>query len=261
VGQGDANLVDLPDGSLLLIDGGGAPEGGADPGERVVLPALRARRRARVDIVVLTHPHPDHFGGLLAVLREVEVGELWDTGQGQAHGAGPIYKELLATARARNIPIRRPASLCDKPRQFREATLRVLAPCPAFVDGRGANDNSFVFSITFGRRSFLFTGDAEHIEEQELVQKHRAELRADVLKIGHHGSRTSSGAELLAAVSPSIATISCGTRNRFGHPTPEVLTRLAAFGVRALRTDRDGGIRVCTDGSSLTRRTSYSPVW
>ncbi len=257
VGQGDSSLLDLPDGTLLLIDGGGAPEGGADPGERVVLPALRSRRRTHVDVVVLTHPHPDHFGGLVAVLRELSVGELWDTGQGEAHGAGPVYAELLRLAKERGVAIRRPASLCREPHRYGEAVLRLLSPCPNYAENHGANDNSLVFRVDYRQRSFLFTGDAEAIAEKELLASSRAELRADVLKIGHHGSRTSTGRELLAAVAPRVATISCGTRNRFGHPTPEVLGRLAEFGIPAFRTDRDGAIVLSSDGSGLSAQPSY----
>src|SRR5690606_3124473 len=112
VGQGDALLVDLPDGSLMLIDGGGFVGSPVDPGRRVLLPILRARRRERLELVVLSHPHPDHFGGLGVVLSDVEVGQLWDTGQGQAEGAGPDYAELLRLARERDVPVTSPAALC-----------------------------------------------------------------------------------------------------------------------------------------------------
>ena len=251
VGQGDSTLLDLPDGSLMLIDAGGVMAG-ADPGERVVVPSLRARRRRHVDVVVLTHPHPDHFGGLLAVLRAVTVGEIWDTGHASPSGAGPVYAEFRREAARRGVRIRGPGELCTKqPLTFGAARVHVLSPCPGPVSGWSANDNSFVFKVSLGRRALLLTGDAEHAAEEALLASSVTPLSADVLKIGHHGSRSSTTAELIAAVAPRVATISCGTRNRFGHPAPQVTERLEHAGVRALRTDRSGGIRIRTDGESL----------
>lgn len=260
VGQGDAALLDFPDGSAMLIDAGGAPAGGADPGARVVVPVLRARRREHLDVVVLSHPHPDHFGGLLAVLRALPVRELWDTGQGSAQGAGPVYAELLREARDRGVRVRTPAELCKGAHRFGAASVRVLAPCPSYLPSRGANDNSLVLRVDLGKRRFLLTGDAEAEAEAELVAEQRPELHADVLKAGHHGSRTSTGQAFVDAVQPSYAILSCGSRNRFGHPSPEVVRRLKLAGARALRTDRDGGVEFRTDGVELAVRAAR-PTW
>ncbi len=260
VGQGDANLLDLPDGTALLIDGGGFVGSPVDPGKAVVLPVLRARRRTRVEIVVLSHPHPDHFTGLASALQELDVGELWDTGQGEAEGAGPVYAELLRSLRARGVPIRHPAELCGAPRVFGGAVLRVLAPCPSFTPHRGPNDNSIVISIAYGARRFLFTGDAERDEEAELLSAHAADLRADYLKVGHHGSRTSTSEAFLSLVSPTLATLSCGVRNRFGHPHLQTVERLAAHDVRTLRLDRSGSVVITTDGQSFTARAARVPL-
>ncbi|WP_437675199.1 ComEC/Rec2 family competence protein [Sorangium sp. So ce131] len=251
VGQGDAILIDLPEGGAMLVDAGGFVGGPVDPGARVIRPLLRARRRARLDAVVLSHPHPDHFGGLPAVVEGVEVGELWDTGQGEAEGAGPVYAGLLAGLRRRGVPVVRPASLCGRPRVLSGATIEVLAPCPELHPDRSANDNSFVLRITYGARSALLVGDAEHEEEAALVARYGAALRADLLKVGHHGSRTSTGPELLAAVSPSVAAVSCGVRNRFGHPSAEVISRLSAGGVAIARMDRGGALMWETDGREV----------
>ncbi len=259
VGQGDANLLELPDGSAWLIDGGGMVGNPVDTGAAVVLPVLRAERRTRLDVVVLTHPHPDHFGGLASVLRRVSVGELWDSGQGEREGAGPDYAALLALARERGIPVRRPAELCGRPRHAGGATIELLAPCPGYVPGRGANDNSLVLHVRFGARALLLTGDAERAEESDLVARYGGALRADLLKAGHHGSRTSTSDALLAAVRPTWATISSGVRNRFGHPHAPVLERLARHGVAALRLDRGGGATFTTDGQAAAVRTAVVP--
>jgi beta-lactamase superfamily II metal-dependent hydrolase len=230
-----------------------------DTGERVVLPVLRNMRRTRIDVMVLTHPHPDHFGGLPAVMRAVEVGELWDSGQGEAEGAGPVYAELIALARRRGIPVRRPAELCGRPRRHGGATVELLAPCPSFVRGRDANDNSLVLHVRFGERAALLMGDAEHEEEAELVARHGTRLRADLLKAGHHGSRTSTGDALLGAVPPTIATLSAGVRNRFGHPHAPVLERLRAHGIAALRLDHGGGVTFETDGAKTSIVSAVPP--
>ncbi|MBK7578635.1 MAG: DNA internalization-related competence protein ComEC/Rec2 [Myxococcales bacterium] len=251
VGQGDSLLVDLPDGSLMLVDGGGFVGSPVDPGKSVIAPLLRVRRRRRVDVVVLSHPHPDHFGGLASALERVEVGELWDTGQGEREGAGPVYRQLLAGLRSRGVSVLRPAELCGESRAFGAALVRVLAPCPDFVPGRGQNDNSLVVSLALGAHRALLLGDAEREEEEELVARFGRGLRADLLKLGHHGSRTSSSASLLGAVGPSYAAISCGVRNRFGHPHAQTLEAVAARSIHTLRTDLHGGLSWWTDGAVM----------
>lgn len=255
VAQGDAVLVDLPDGGALLVDGGGMVGSPVDLGARVILPVLRARRRTRVDVAVLSHPHPDHFGGLASALPALDVGELWDTGQGEDQGAGPGYASLIAGARERGIPIRRPADLCGRPRAVGGALIEVLAPCPGYAPDAGANDNSLVVRVTFGARAALLVGDAEHAEEDALLARDPAAVRADFLKVGHHGSRTSTSPRFLAAVAPTYAAISSGVRNRFGHPAPATLATLALGNVEIARTDRGGQITWETDGaeSRLTR--------
>ena len=250
VGQGDSALVDLPDGSALVIDAGGLVGSPFDTGARVLAPTLRERRRAEVAVAILSHPHPDHFGGLVTGLGKMRVGALWDTGQGEREGMGAGYAALLSWARGRDIPVLRPASFCGE-HAIGGAQIQVLSPCPDALADRGPNDNSIVLRIVYGTRAVLFLGDAEHEEEADLVAVDPSRLRADVIKIGHHGSRTSTGRALLAAVKPQEAVISVGTRNRFGHPHPTTLTTLADAGTRVWRTDRDGAVTVVTDGTSL----------
>jgi competence protein ComEC len=258
VGQGDAALVDLPDGRLMLIDAGGNPGGGADPGRAVLVPLLEARRRARVDLAVLTHPHPDHYGGLRAVLDRLPISELWDTGQGEAErelsGTSAETAQLLDLARARGTRVRKPAELCDRVHRAGPARIHVLWPCPSYDSTHDPNDNSLVLRIEFGQHALVFAGDAEQHAEAQLVA--RGALRhADVLKVGHHGSRTSTGPALLAAVSPAIAIISAGAGNRFGHPHPEVTERLRARGTRVFNLADTGGALFESDGTRYTLRT------
>jgi competence protein ComEC len=258
VGQGDAALVDLPDGQAVLIDGGGLVGSPVDTGTLVIAPMLRARRRGDLALAVLSHPHPDHVTGLASGLDGIRVGALWDSGQGEREGTAGAYAALLALARSRGTAVLRPGAICG-PHAIGGARVDVLAPCPDTAPDRGANDNSIVVRIAYGDRAFLFVGDAEHEEEADLLRLPPESLRADVLKVGHHGSRTSSSPAFLRAVAPREAVISVGARNRFGHPHPMALGALTAAAARVWRTDRDGSIAITTDGDSLDVRTARGP--
>ena len=250
VAQGDASIVDLPDGQAMIVDGGGLVGSPIDVGSRLLAPELRARRRRHVLAAVLTHPHPDHFGGFLTGLGAVDVGAFWDTGQGEQEHVGATYASILDTLRERGVPVLRPSQLCGE-HDVGGVRLEVLAPCPSYTSDRGPNDNSFVLRFSYGTRAFLLVGDAEREEEADLLAIRRSQLRADLLKVGHHGSRSSSSPEFLRAVAPRDAVISVGARNRFGHPHGETLTSLAEAGIRVWRTDLDGAVMASTDGRSL----------
>ena len=251
VGQGDATVLEFPGGPLWLVDGGGLIGSTVDVGDRVVVPALVQARRSP-DVVILSHPHPDHFGGLAAVLRDRPPKELWDTGQGEHEVIGGRYAELLDFARAKGIRVRRPDELCGA-HAVGGAVVEVVAPCASVNYDRGPNDNSFVIRVRYGERSVLLTGDAEEKLESELVGRLGSRgLASEVLKVGHHGSRTSTTATFLAAVHPQIAVVSAGHRNRFGHPHAGTLQTLASHAVSVFRTDDLGTLREETSGISWT---------
>jgi competence protein ComEC len=160
--------------------------------------------------------------------------------------------------RARGAKVLGPRDVCGA-HALGGAEVDVLAPCPSFSSDEGANDNSFVLRIRHGPRSVLFVGDAERGEEAKLVATRADDLRADVLKVGHHGSRTSSTEGLLERVSPRVAVVSCGVRNRFGHPHASTIARLARFVAEVHRTDREGAVTAWTDGREWHVRTAAAP--
>lgn len=246
VGQGDAALVDFPDGQAWLVDTGGASFGAArDPGREVIVPLLRARRRRYLDGVIITHPHPDHWGGFAALAASIPIHELWDSGQAAEEDPDGAWVRSYAGLL---VPLRTPEELCGAPRDHGGARVEVLSPCPRFDPAFDANDNSLVVRISYGRRSFLLMGDAEAHAEARLAP---SLSEVDVLKVGHHGSRTSSTEAFARAVAPGLAVISSGASNRFGHPHAEVLGRWSAHAEVTLRTDREGSVEAWTDGERL----------
>jgi competence protein ComEC len=250
VGQGDSALIDLPDGRFALVDTG---RGEPHPSARALRALLAARRRSRIDLLVITHAHPDHYGGLRMLLSEVEVGEIWLNGQWLIEAEDGSFEALLNQALALKTKLRFVTELCGTTRVFGNAELETIWPCPRYDPGLGLNDNSLTLLLRYGHTSFLLTGDLEREAEQHLMQLGRVGA-VDVLKVAHHGSATSSTEPFLEAARPSLAVISCGLGNRYGHPNAEVLERLEAVGAEVLRTDHRGGVIVRSDGKRLRVR-------
>jgi competence protein ComEC len=247
VGQGDAALVEWPDGRAWLVDAG-------PPGEDVLL-ALRRWGVHRLDAVVLTHPHPDHMGGLDALLRELPVASI-RVPRLPLPGEDS-FAALLASTPARTIlGVGGSDAAGTMGGAVGAASYTFLHPGVGFAADGNVNDESLVFRITYGSRHFLFTGDIEAAGEAALVG---ADIRADVLKVPHHGSRTSSSQTFVDAVDPSLAVFGVGRDNRYGHPHAEVMARYR--GVDVARTDRDGTVEVRTDGRSLEVRRFPPETW
>ena len=255
VGQGDSAVIETPHGSVIVIDGGGLVGSPTDIGKRVLLPFLKARRLRKVSLVVLSHPHPDHFGGLAAGLRGSQVAAVWDSGLGRKEGVKGGYQLWLSNMEFQHSVMTPLSEICGE-HVLDGVRIEVLAPCPVFATDRSANDNSIVLRVSYGNRSVLFVGDAEHEEESELLRQEPRKLSADVLKVGHHGSRTSTSPAFLAAVAPQVAVISCGVRNRFGHPYPTTLETLERARTHLFRTDRSGSVTIESDGARLTVETA-----
>lgn len=251
VGQGDALVIRTPRGHVLLVDAGPrTPED--DAGRRVVVPFLRAQGINRVDALLLTHPDEDHIGGAETVLEREPVGRLLVSG---IPGDSATYARVLEEARARGVPIVRLAH--GQSLDFGDGVVgEVLNPSGAGEPTH--NNGSLVVRLRYGGTSALLTGDAELGAEEEM-ERTVGDLHADLLKVGHHGSRTSTSEGFLDAVQPRAALVSVGRHNLFGHPSPVVLDRLAAHHIPVLRTDQDGAITAISDGSAFHITTAVRP--
>ena len=255
VGQGDSLLAVLPDGRRMLVDGGGIPafagsvRSNLDVGEDVVAPYLWERGIRSVDVIALTHAHEDHIGGLPALVADFHPREIW-TGATPECPAWDEVKDKAARAGAKIVPLQEGARFA-----YGGARVEVLAPAADYVAlDTPKNNDSLVMRLTYGRRSFLLSGDAERPVERRMLDA--AELECtDVLKVAHHGSRTSSSEEFLDAVHPAFAVISAGFENSYGHPHPAIVERLEQRHATILRTDRDGLITIRTDGHRLEVET------
>lgn len=249
VGQGDAALITSPTGKTVLVDGG--PREGAE----LLADFLHQRRVRALDLVVLSHRHADHLGGLATVVRAFEVRMFMDGAFVHLHPS-PAYEALMEALSQRHVPLR----AAERGRHIDlggGAVITLLSPPEPPITGSRSdvNANSVVMRLDYGTVGVLFTGDAEAVTERWLLRSHAA-LTAQVLKVGHHGSRYSSTAAFLQAVHPSVAVISAGPHNDYGHPSPITLRRLERLDAAIFRTDLDGDITLDTDGRTIQVHTS-----
>jgi competence protein ComEC len=280
VGQGSAILIRFPGGKRILVDGGGFFDDTFDMGKYVIAPFLWKEKIGRIDTVVLSHPHPDHLQGLLFILENFHVNEVWTNGE---ESETPLYLTFRRIIQERGIPLR---ILSDRTpaMEISGVVIRILSPSEASAipntihsslsqeendanplsalpvnqasAKRGSrvsddvNDRSLVMKITFGSRSFLLPGDISKNKELRIVESHSG-LDSDVLFVPHHGGFHSSTVPFLAAVRPRVAIVSCGADNVFHVPHPDVLERFKQIRSHIYRTDRDGGVAIETDGNEL----------
>ena len=253
VGQGSAALIRLPGGKEMLIDGGGSAVGSFDVGKFVLAPYLRRQRIGKLDLVVLTHAHPDHFQGLLYVLKTFPIREVWTNGYPSSSADYQGFLNIIQEKNIRHRILRNDV----KNMMINGVMIDVLnaGEAPSQVSGQAAkyyetNDTSLVVRIAFGNISFLLPGDISAAREEKLLAT-GDNIRSDVLFAPHHGSLTSSSRAFLQAVRPQIAVISCGFDNSFNLPHPAVLARYAALPARIYRTDQNGAVTIATDGESV----------
>ncbi|MCC6397645.1 MAG: MBL fold metallo-hydrolase, partial [Bacteroidetes bacterium] len=226
VGQGDAILLEHPDGRTAMIDTGPVP---FDERSGLV-PFLKRRGIEELDLVVITHPHDDHSGGLPLVRRSIGV------------------KQLITHATAQ------PGTLIAWKEDCRLQVLNAVARIDTVENpGRDLNRLSVVIRLVYGETAFIFAADAEHFEESRMIGVFGEGLRSTVLKVGHHGSRAATTGGWLDVIRPAYAIISVGRHNKFGHPSPLVLRRLRERGIVVLRTDEEGAVMMVSDGKRVRR--------
>ena len=243
VGQGDAIFIQTPQGHKMLIDGG--------PNNTVVEKISQQLPfwDKSIDLVVLTHPDADHITGLVGVFKQYEIKNVLWAGVEKETNIFAEWKEA-ALAEGANIWLANAPQVIFWSQTPLQENISVLY---ASAKAKEVNDTSVVAKLRYGAQSFLFPGDIGRMTEQEMVEL-GIPLKADVLKVPHHGSKTSSSANFLAMVNPQIGVIQVGGNNRYGHPVQEVLSRFSDFGISILRTDQEGDIIIQTNGNSLEFR-------
>ena len=241
VGQGDSTLIITPDKKTVLIDGGGSDS--FDVGEKVLLPYLLDRRILKIDYVLISHFDTDHCGGILTIMEKVKVKNIIISEQAEHSENYERFKKLMIHKKIRLIEVKKG----DKIKIGRYSEFKILFPTSRLLSENPLNNNSIVAQFNYNNFKMLFTGDIEKLAEQQILKAEKAEIRADILKVAHHGSKTSSIPEFIKAVRPKIALIGVGKNNTFGHPNQQTIKNLENIKCRIYRTDLQGEIIIKID--------------
>lgn len=236
IGQGDGIFIEAPDGNQILIDGG--PNGKILEELGNVMPFYDRS----IDALVLTHPHEDHLNGLIEVLKNYKIKAVFESGNKGETSAYFIFQKLIKEKGVRHFYVKRGTKL----NIGENLRLDILLPVFNIPNG-DIHDQMIVSKLNYGKTMFLFTGDMEKNLENYLTTFEKENLKSDVLKVGHHGSKTSSSENFLGWVSPKYAIISVGEKNKYGHPHKEILDRLEKFGIKIFRTDLNSMIKIKSD--------------
>jgi len=253
VGQGDSALIEAPNSTRILIDGGGVQKGHFDFGKKVVAPVLWKKRIRSLDLLILTHPHPDHFDGLRFIAKHFDIDEFWHP---DLYSSDPRYRELLGIIRERRIPTKIVDASIAR-RAMNGLLIEVLNPPPEVRDTNhelsmlSMNDKSLAMMMRWGRLSLLHMGDAT-IEAQKLMLSAGREVTSDLMKVAHHGAKDAVWSSFLDEAAPDVAVISVGARNPYGSPHDETLGLLNRKGIATFRTDEDGAVIARATAHRLT---------
>ena len=255
VGQGDSTFIITPKNKTILIDGGGSNTGSFDVGENTLLPYVLDKGYNKIDFMIISHFDSDHVGGLLTILEEIKVEKILIAKQEEQ---SENYKRFLNIVKEKNIPVII-GKEGDKINIEKDLYLDILFPESEQIEENMINNNSLVLNIHYNNFSMLFTGDIEEIAEKRIIEiTNKSRLKADIIKIPHHGSKTSSTRELLERVLPKIALIGVGKDNLFGHPSSETIDKLNELKIKTYRTDINGEIIINVNKSGIRKiKTIY----
>lgn len=236
VGEADCNIIELPNGELMLIDSG------EKKNAQDIINYINTLGYKKIDYVIATHPHTDHIGGLSEVINAFDIGYIY---MPKVAATSKTYENLLETIANKGLSIKSGKAGVEV---LNTDALKIEMLAPNKEKYSSYNNYSIVLKITYGATTFLYTGDAESLSESEIT----GDIKSDVLKVGHHGSDTSSSEEFLSRVNPKYAIISVGENNSYNHPSTTVLDRLKKYTDNIYRTDLNGTIKVSSDGVNIT---------